>query len=142
MIDVVRFYYESKLLLGLERIWPTRINRHRAIRKEVLIKLSKLNAEYRSMCDNFRHNIVADFDESTKNSKVIERICCGGTKSQNLSSETKQPLSTDSKWSTGETARLINGLCRNNVSDSNSRSELTCAWDDISAFVKTKTPVE
>lgn len=140
--DIVRFYYDNKLPLRLKLLGRDHPQKRRGIKKNVLIELSKLPVESRSIWDNFRHQRVADFDERTESGMEIESNSSGDTGRPNRISKTHHQLSPDSSWSVVEVSRLINGLCRYDVSFGKSSSELSWAWARISAVVESKTPVQ
>eukprot|EP00172_Hildenbrandia_rubra_P001297 Plantae.Rhodophyta-Hildenbrandia_rubra.ctg1843.p1 GENE.Plantae.Rhodophyta-Hildenbrandia_rubra.ctg1843~~Plantae.Rhodophyta-Hildenbrandia_rubra.ctg1843.p1 ORF type:complete len:760 (-),score=109.47 Plantae.Rhodophyta-Hildenbrandia_rubra.ctg1843:6561-8810(-) len=113
--DVVRFYYSNKLRLNLKNLVRDNQLRKKVGKKSLLIALSRLPTESRSIRDNFAYQ------------KVYEQ----GDMSSVTETETEEMKLVGREWSLLEKQRLVMACCKF-LSD----------WNAISSFIESKTPNE
>lgn len=140
--DIVRFYYDNKLPLRLKLLGRDHPQKRRGIKKNMLIELSKLPVESRSIWDNFRHQRVLNGEERTESDMETESRNGDDVHRLNSSASMYRNLVPLASWTAIEMSRLINALCRYDVSCGNSSSDMSWAWARISSVVETKTPTQ
>lgn len=129
--DVVRFYYDNKMRLGLKQLLKESHLRKRGTRKLALAELAKLPTESRSIKDNFIHQRgFFSPDNYEEEEKENERV-------HNLSDGSVGP-----SWTHQNRQALIHALCRFDVTQKSAPSEniVSTVWESISAVVGNKTP--
>lgn len=129
--DVVRFYYDNKMRLGLKQLLKDSHLRKRGTRKLALTELAKLPTESRSIKDNFIHQpgffSPDDQDEQEKeNDRTI--ALSNGTMGRG--------------WTPQDRQALIHALCRFDVSKEGEKTNVSVStvWESIAAAVGNKTP--
>lgn len=129
--DVVRFYYDNKMRLGLKQLLKDSHLRKRGTRKLALTELAKLPTESRSIKDNFIHQpgffSPDNQEEQEKENDRAEALSNGAL---------------GRSWTPLNRQSLIHALCRFDVSregDKNGNAVST-VWESISAAVGNKTP--
>lgn len=129
--DVVRFYYDNKMRMGLKQLLKESHLRKRGTRKLALTELAKLPTESRSIKDNFIHQPgffgPDDHEEGEKENERVDAFSDGAVARS---------------WTTQNRQALIHALCRFDVAQEWKQNENTVStvWESISAAVGNKTP--
>lgn len=125
--DVVRFYFDNKKRLKLKQLVKDQSIRKKGAKRTVLMELSSLPTESRSIKDNFAYQdgFESDDDDSGMDWGKAD------------------PFSGDAlarTWTPADRRALIFALCRYNVQLDNDAKPISTVWTNISALVGSKTP--
>lgn len=125
--DVVRFYFDNKKHLKLRQLVKDTTIRKKGAKKNVLLELSRMPHESRSIKDNFIH--LKGFDSDT------DETIPDGTKVDPFVGDVEARA-----WTPADRNALIFALCRFDVTSDNELKTMPISWSNIAARIGTKTP--
>lgn len=137
--DVVRFYFENKKPLKLKQLTKDSQVKKRGNKKNLLIELSRMPIEGRSIKNNFVGEAAsAIMDRAAHNAVSVDYY---GTASYTASeSEASRMREAGKGWKPADQQALTFALCRHKIEDDFTSLAIPAVWCQIAHEVRTKSP--
>lgn len=137
--DVVRFYFENKKPLKLKQLTKDSQVKKRGNKKNLLIELSRMPIEGRSIKNNFAGEAAAAvMDRAAHNAVSVDYY---GTASYAASeSEASRMREAGKGWKPADQQALTFALCRHKIEDDFTSLAIPTVWCHIAHEVRTKSP--